>query len=55
MEWKLRQYEGCIFNQEEEIANANYNDIRMFTVPMDLSGEKIKEARWLVTTPEKCR
>jgi sialate O-acetylesterase len=52
MEWKLRQYEGCIFNQEEEIANANYKDIRMFTVPMDLEGEKIKEAKWLVTTPE---
>ena len=52
MEWKLRQYDGCIFNQEEEIANANYKDIRMFTVPMDLSNEKIKEATWLVTTPE---
>jgi len=52
MEWKLRQYEGCIDNQEEEIANANYKDIRMFTVPMDLTGEKIKEAKWLVTTPE---
>ncbi len=52
MEWKLRQYEGCIDNQDEEIANANYKDIRMFTVPMDLSGEKIKAAKWLVTTPE---
>lgn len=52
MEWKLRQCKGCILNQEEEIANANYKDIRMFTVPMDLSGEKIKEAKWLVTTPE---
>ena len=52
MEWKLKQCEGCVLNQEEEIANANYNDIRMFTVPMDLTGEKIKEAKWLVTTPE---
>lgn len=52
MEWKLRQCEGCIDNQEEEIANANYKDIRMFTVPKDLSGEKIKEAKWLVITPE---
>ena len=52
MEWKLRQYDGCINNQAEEIANANYKDIRMFTVPMDLTGEKIKDAKWLVTTPE---
>ena len=52
MEWKLRHYEGCIDNQEEEIANASYKDIRMFTVPLDLTGEKIKEASWLVTTPE---
>ena len=52
MEWKLRQYEGCIDNQEAEIANANYNDIRMFTVPIELTGEKIKVAKWLVTTPE---
>jgi len=46
MEWKLKQYDGCINNQEEEIANANYKDIRMFTVPMDLTGEKLKEAKW---------
>ncbi|MFK7980974.1 MAG: sialate O-acetylesterase [Saprospiraceae bacterium] len=52
MEWKLRQYEGCVDNQEAEIANANYKDIRMFTVPLDLTREKIKDAKWLVTTPE---
>ena len=52
MEWKMNQCEGCIDSQEEEIANANYNNIRMFNVPMDLTGEEIKNEKWLVTNSE---
>ena len=46
MEWKMNQCSGCIENQDEEIADANYPDIRMFNVPMDLSGEKFKYQKW---------
>ncbi|MDG1941706.1 MAG: sialate O-acetylesterase [Flavobacteriaceae bacterium] len=46
MEWKMNQCSGCIDNQDEEIADANYPDIRMFNVPMDLSGEKFKYQKW---------
>lgn len=52
MEWRMNQCDNCIDNQEEEIANANYNEIRMFTVPMDLTGEQIKETEWMVANPE---
>jgi len=55
MEWKIDLCEGCIDNQEEEIENANNKEIRMFTVPLDLTGEKLKDASWLVTTSENAR
>jgi hypothetical protein len=42
MVWKLNQCEGCIKDQKEEIENANYNQIRFFNNPMDLSGTVIK-------------
>ena len=34
-----------IENQEEEIKNANYNDIRFFSVLEDLTGESIKQQK----------
>ena len=52
MEWRMNQYINCIDNQDEEISNVNNNQIRMFTVPMDLSGELIKESKWLVANPK---
>mgnify|MGYP001391419150 CR=1 FL=1 len=52
MDWKLNQCESCITNQEQEIANANYNQIRFFNNPMDLSGTIIKSQKWRTVTPE---
>ena len=52
MEWRMNQCINCIDNQDEEISNVNNNQIRMFTVPMDLSGELIKESKWLVANPK---
>jgi len=52
MEWRLNQCKNCIDNQEEEIANVNNSLIRMFSVPQDLSGEVIKNKKWLVANPE---
>jgi len=46
MEWKMNHCSGCIDNQDEEIADANYPAIRMFKVPLDLSGEKLKYQKW---------
>ena len=52
MEWKMNQCVNCIDNQDEEISKVNNNEIRMFTVPMDLSGELIKKSKWLVANPK---
>ena len=52
MEWKMNHCSGCIDNQDEEIENANYPTIRMFNVPMDLSGEKLKNQKWEETNPQ---
>ena len=52
MEWKMNQCANCIDNQDEEISKVNNNEIRMFTVPMDLSGELIKKSKWLVANPK---
>ena len=52
MEWKMNQCVNCIDNQDEEISKVNNNEIRMFTVPLDLSGELIKKSKWLVANPE---
>ena len=41
-----------IENQDEEIKNANYHDIRFFSVLEDLTGNSIKNQNWLKTTPE---
>jgi len=52
MKWRINQCNDCIDNQEEEIKNANYNDIRMFSVPQDLWGDAIKRQKWEITTSE---
>ena len=46
MQWKLNQCKDCIDNQDEEIANANYDKIRFFNNPMDLSMEVVKNQSW---------
>ena len=46
MQWKLNQCKDCIDNQDEEIANANYQDIRFFNNPMDLSRQVVKNQSW---------
>ena len=52
MEWRMNQCINCIDNQDEEISNVNNNQIRMFTVPIDLSGELIKNSKWQVANPK---
>jgi sialate O-acetylesterase len=52
MEWPMY---ARINNQTEEIENANYPNIRMFTVPRNLNGTNINDAKWNVTTPENVR
>ena len=52
MQWKLS---NRLVNQEQEIANANYNQIRMFTVPLDLTGEQIKNSKWKVSNSENVK
>ena len=55
MEWRMNQCKDCIDNQEQEIANVNNNQIRMFSVPTDLSGEVIKNQKWLLANPENAK
>ena len=52
MEWRMNQCINCIYDQDKEISSVDNNQIRMFTVPMDLSGELIKESKWLVANPK---
>ena len=46
MQWKLNHCKDCIDNQDEEIANANYEEIRFFNNPMDLTMEVVKNQSW---------
>lgn len=51
MEWSVARSA----NPEEEIKNANYPEIRLFTVPRHMSGEPemdFEEGEWLVCNPE---
>ncbi len=48
----LNPCENCIENQEEEIKNANYNNLRFFSVLEDLTGESLKNQKWVKTTPK---
>jgi len=52
MQWTLG---NRINNQEEEIANANFDAIRMFSVPRDLSGTKIENVQWQVAQSESIK
>ena len=45
VQWKLNQCKDCIDNQDEEIANANYEEIR-FLITLDLSMEVVKNQSW---------
>ena len=52
MAWKLNQCEGCIDNQETEILNADFNQIRFFNHPTDLSKTIIDSQKWKIVNPE---
>lgn len=52
MEWRMNECDGCVINQDEEIKKSNNDMIRMFSVPQDLSGEKIKSRKWLSANAE---
>ena len=52
MAWKLNQCEGCIDNQEAEILNADFNQIRFFNHPTDLSKTIIDSQKWKIVNPE---
>jgi len=52
MEWTLG---NRINNQEEEIVNANFDAIRMFSVPRDLKGKKIQNTQWQVANSKSIK
>ena len=52
MEWQMQ---NPINNQAIEISAANYPNIRMFSVPRNLEGSAINNARWKITTPENVK
>ena len=52
MQWYMNQCYDCIINQEEEIENSYNPSIRMFSVPQDLSGESIKNRKWMSASAE---
>ena len=52
MQWKLNQCKDCIDNQDEEIENANYNEIRFFNNPADLSGTIVNSQEWKTVNPK---
>ena len=41
-----------ILNQNDEINNANYPKIRMFSVPRNLNGKNIYNAKWEIANRE---
>ena len=49
MEWPMS---ARILDQKEEIKNANYPDIRMFSVPRNLNGTYINSASWKIANSE---
>ena len=42
----------CIENQKEEIKNANFEKIRIFSIYEDLTGERIKKESWKLVNPK---
>ena len=51
MQMTLNPCDNCIDNQDEEIKNANYRNLRFFSVLEDLTGESLKNQKWVKTTP----
>jgi len=51
MQWKMNECENCVINQDYEIKNSKNEYIRMFSVPQDFSGERIKSAKWMAASP----
>ncbi len=49
MEWPMS---ARLANQADEIKNANYPNIRMFTLPRNLNGSNINTASWKVASSE---
>ena len=49
MEWPMS---ARILNQNDEINNANYPKIRMFSVPRNLNGKNIYNAKWEIANRE---
>ncbi|MEK9565835.1 MAG: sialate O-acetylesterase [Flavobacteriaceae bacterium] len=52
MEWPLS---SRVNNREEELKNANYPQMRMFTVPKNLNGSLSADTEWKVATPEHAK
>jgi len=53
--WGIDSCDGCLENQIEAIQNANNNEIRVFGVLEDLTGESFKKQKWVKTTPENTK
>ena len=51
----LNPSDDYIENQEDEISDALYNDIRFFSVLEDLTGESLKKQNWVITNPENAK
>ena len=51
MQMTLNPCDNCIDNQDEEIKSANYRNLRFFSVLEDLTGESLKNQKWVKTTP----
>jgi len=52
MEWRMNECDGCVVNQNEDIENSTNDLIRMFSVPQDLSGQRITSINWLSANPD---
>lgn len=56
MEWMMKavgcEIKECIDNQAEEIKNAEFEEIRVFSIYEDLTGERIKRESWKLVNPE---
>ena len=51
----LNPSDDYIENQEDEISDALYNDIRFFSVLEDLTGESLEKQKWVITNPENAK
>ena len=53
--WGIDPCDGCLENQIEAIKNSNNDQIRVFGVLEDLTGESFKRQKWVKTTPENTK